>query len=150
MKFKVAMLLLSFLVLKTAIALDCMDQQDKQRKIKSICHLEHDNTRIELHFAQQGCEFPEGNVQDCAYVSACQSDKSFNQKGRQVYRKGIDLKTFCTSAKKYKIDGKALASSLSGTSSNKKAKAYFLCPYEQNKSILMVIGNKQKKCRLPF
>ena len=133
-----------------AYALDCLDEADRKRKITSICYLEDSDTRIELHFAPKGCEFPEGNVLDCAYISACQKGKSYNQKGRHVYRKDLDLESFCTSAKEYTVNGKKTLSSMSGASSNRKAKAYFLCPYKDFKSILLVIGDKQKKCKLPF
>lgn len=136
--------------MSAALALDCLDKEEKSRNIKSICFLEESNTRIELHYTLKGCEFPEGNLQDCAYVSACQSDKSYTQKGRQVYRKGIALESFCTSAKNYSINGKKVLASLSGASSNRRAKAYFMCPHSKHKSILLTIGTKQKKCQLPF
>ena len=140
----------NLLSMNFAYGLDCLDGEDKNRGISNICFLENQDTRIELHYAPMGCEYPEGNKQDCAYVSACQKDKSYNQKGRQVYRKDIDLESFCTSAKNYKIAETQVLATLSGTSSNRKAKAYFLCPFKKHKSVLLVVGDKQKKCNLPF
>lgn len=64
------------------------------------CELAEGDIAIKLHHEALGCEFPEGNKIDCAYFSV--SKKSTTRKSSMVFRKGIDWKNYCLTAK----DGK--------------------------------------------